>query len=79
VPTDHEYVAHEGGFDGPEIGAYSHPNRSEPAGPKRGEIIEIEGIMGLWRVTDCEATEPDRTGRLAVERVDDKLVEDHGD
>ena len=86
MPAGYDYTVYEGSPDGRVIGNYHRDGSNGLAGPKRGDIIELEGRIGHWRVTVVDplamhrqAVEPQGTGQLVVERVDDKLIEPHGD
>lgn len=46
-----DYTAHEGSLDGPAVGTYHHGGANGRAGPEAGDVIRIEGLIGLWRVT----------------------------
>ena len=79
-----DYTAHEGSFDGPEVGRYHHDGSN--AGPQLGDIIRLDEMIGLWRVTASDPPAMGRDavtspviGKLAVERVEDDLVTPHGD
>jgi hypothetical protein len=81
-----DYTAHEGSLDGPEVGRYHHDGSNGLAGPQLGDIIRLEEMIGLWRVTASDRLAMGRdavisqgTGKLAVERVEDDLVTPHGD
>ena len=74
-----DYIAHEGGLDGPEVGRYHHDGSNGLSGPVDGEVIRLEGQMGQWRVTaglpiGRNGVTPQGPGKLAVQRIDDHLV-----
>ena len=73
MAAGHDYTVYEGSLDGRVIGSYHYDGSNELAGPKHGDIIELEGRIGHWRLT----TEPQGTGQLVVERVADDLIEPH--
>jgi len=86
MPAGYDYTVHEHTLDGPVIGNYHYEGSNDLTGPKHGDIIELEGLVGHWRVTakhplatHDQAAEPQDAGQLVVERVDDKLIEPHGD
>jgi hypothetical protein len=58
------YVVHEASVDGPIVGTYTHDD-PRAAGPKRGEIIEVNDKR--WLVVDDAGDE----GTLRVDPVDD--------
>jgi hypothetical protein len=82
VSSSFEYTAHEGSLDGAVVGTYRHAEAdNDVAGPEHGDIIELEGLYGRWRVTarhppamHREIAEPHATGKLVVERVPDDLA-----
>jgi hypothetical protein len=81
-----DFTVYEGSLDGRVIGNYHHDGSNDLAGPKQGDIIELEGRIGHWRVSSEHPltmhhppVEPQGTGQLVVERVDDKLIESHGE
>ncbi len=84
MAAGYDYTVHESSLDGRVIGNYHHDGSNDLAGPKHGDIIELEGRIGHWRVTaghplamHGEAIEPQGTGQLVVERVEDELIEPH--
>lgn len=87
MSSSFDYTAHEGSLDGPVVGTYHHPETdNDLAGPEQGDVIELEGLYGRWRVTAThppamhrELVEPRGKGKLVVERVADDLVAPHGD
>jgi hypothetical protein len=86
VSSSFDYTVHEGSLDGPVVGTYRHAEaNNDLAGPEHGDIIELDGLYGRWRVTaghppamHRELVEPQGKGELVVERVADDLVAPHG-
>jgi hypothetical protein len=86
VSSSFDYTVHEGSLDGRVVGTYRHAEaNNDLAGPEHGDIIELEGLYGRWRVTAAhppamhrELVEPQGKGDLVVERVADDLAP-HGD
>ena len=80
------YTVHMDGLDGPVIGTYHYDGTTDLAAPRTGDIIEVEGAIGRWRITAGHPLAPHHAGvvsgapgELAVERIEDALVAPHGD
>jgi hypothetical protein len=82
MSSSFEYTAHEGSVDGAVVGTYRHAEaNNDLAGPERGDIIELDGLYGRWRVIARHQpakhrglAEAQATGKLVVERVADNLA-----